>query len=157
MANDYDFSMDYQGLDELERDMERAMKLFPDECRRNLEEQGNEFRTMARQEYRKATTRRTGNLTRGFYISPVMGLGLNQFIEFCAEGNGRRRPNPHFHLIENGHKIVLPYSWDNVGGDQRGFVPGVKLIPKLRAKFEPVFRAAAERTIDKILKGSGLT
>jgi hypothetical protein len=158
-----DTEFSFKGLKEIEDDMKKVVEAYPVECRAALDEQGKAFRKFAAREYKKET-RTARTLTKGFSVSKPKGFGMDMYVEFSAETGG----NPHFHLIENGHEIILPYwtqRWagnhkvrvkNRAGGDHRGFVPGVHAIPKIRNKYAPVFIAAAEAMIDRLLKKGDL-
>jgi hypothetical protein len=157
MANT-DFSI--KGLKEIEDDMKKVVEAYPIDCQATLIEQGKAFKKFAASEY-KGEARTAKNLTKGFTVSPPEGAGVDMYVSFSAESG---KKNPHWHLIENGHEIVMPF-WkskrkrirNRAGGENRGFVPGAHAMPKIREKYFPVFIAAAEELIDRLLKKGDMT
>jgi hypothetical protein len=156
-----DTTFDIRGLDELAGDIAKATKLWPDEMRRSLDEQGKRFAKFARKEYKGLVKKHTGNITKGFSASHPIGVASDMQVNFRAEAGKR---NPHFHLIENGHELYRPWYKSRKlkikysdGGERLGFVPGKHAMPKIADEYAPEFYKATEETVEKILRECDLT
>lgn len=151
----YDFEL--KGVDELIEGLEKAAAINKDELEKGMKGAMRHFRNSLKKLVWEKVKKHTGNLTSGFWNSKVKGTGMNIEIDFSAETT---RKNPHWHLIENGHDIRIPETRNGVrrrrGGEVVGFKPGIKVMPKARAQFEPKFVADMEKARDRILKKAGL-
>lgn len=150
-----DISLD--GVDELVADLERAVKLHPDAAEKGLRRSAFRFKAFLAKIVKSKVKEHTGNLTKGFWVSPVKGFRMDMEVDFSAE---TKKKNPHFHLIENGHDIILPLRRNGVkrkrGGEKVGYKPGIKVLPGARKSFEPKLEEDLAKVRDQILKEAGL-
>ncbi len=139
------------GFDELQDDLLRAVKLYPDKAMETLEHEGREFKKRVREITRSVTKEYTGNITKGFRISKAKGFGTEMYVEFSAEG----KKNPHFHLVENGHDA---YAGGRKGykGKKVGFVPGKHMVKKATLEYREKLPEALEKMRDEILREVGM-
>lgn len=151
----YDFEL--KGLTELIDDLDMAMDINQDEVEKGMKRSMFHFKNFTKKLVWTKVKEHTGNLTKGFWNSQIKGLGEDIEIDFAAEN---KKKNPHWHLIENGHDIRTPERKYGKrlksGGEIVGFKPGLKLMPKARAQFEPKYIADMEKVRDKVLKKAGL-
>ena len=147
------FTLSLNGLEELQTDMRRAVKLYPNKAEEALERSGKEFKQMVVKETKEAVKKKTGNLITGYKLDPVQGYGVNMEKNF-------RGTAPHFHLIENGHEKVLPKTRKGKklknGGKNVGFVPGRLMVYATRKKYTLIFPEKMKKVCDEILRESGL-
>lgn len=144
------------GLEELLDDLERATRLCPERAEKTLKRSGNRFKARVRKLAREQV-KTDENLTKGFLITGPKHTGNDIDIGFSAEG----KKNPHWHLIEDGHDIVLPYKRNGVhrtdGGEERGHVLGIKVIPQARNEHRGELEQDLRTMIDEILRETELT
>ena len=143
-----DFTFEISGLEELERDLTKAVKQCPEEAKETLKVLGREFRKTAYKNANRALNKhvrkegdKKGAIKRK-WDSKVVGdsVGMAALIWNSAR---------HFHLVENGHKLVR-------NGTTVGFVPGKHIMEKTREEYKEVVPERFERMIDDILKGCNL-
>lgn len=146
-----------EGMEELVEDFKKAIDLHPDAAEKGLRRSVFHFKRYVAKIVKTKVKEHTGNLTKGFWVSPVRGFRSDMEVDFSAE---TKKKNPHFHLIENGHDIVLPFKKNGIklsrGGETVGFKPGIKVLPGARKSFEPKLAEDLEKVRDKILKEAGL-
>ena len=146
MAEGIDFSID--GLEELQRDLEKAIKRCPVQAEETLKGIAKDFKASAK---RKANSElkaheRVGDqkkkaIKRKWGVKIVdESVGMTALVWNSAR---------HFHLVENGHNLVR-------GGRVVGFVPGKHIMEKTRNDYKEVVPERFEEMIDDILKGSDL-
>lgn len=146
MADSFKFSFD--GLEEFQHDLEKAIQKAPAQAEQTLLEVAKEFKASAK---RKANSElkhveREGD-DKKWAIKKRWGhkmvddrLGATVLVWNSA---------PHFHLVENGHNLVR-------GGQTIGFVPGKHIMEKTRHEYEDIVPERFEKMVDDILKESGL-
>lgn len=135
------------GMDELTESLKKAVQIYPDCAEQMLEEQMKVFRLKVKERYWQVVkAKRTGKLTRGFRVSKVRGFRENMEIDFMAES----KANPHFHLLENGHRLVKR------NGEQYGRIDGYHVVEKTRSDFGIVMVLATKQMVDDILEGGDL-
>lgn len=146
MAAGFEFKM--EGLEELQRDLEKAVKRAPVQAGETLEEIAKDFKADAKRranaelkphdregaQKRKAIKKKWGHRLIGDR------LGAAALVWNSAR---------HFHLIENGHNLVR-------NGQTIGFVEGKHIMEKTRKAYEDVVPERFEKMADDILKRSGL-
>lgn len=141
-----EFRFEFDGLEELEKDLGKAIKKAPEQAKEVLKQLGRDFRKSA---YRKANAElkphirgdKKGAIKRKWDSKVINdGVGATALIWNSAR---------HFHLIENGHNLVR-------GGRVVGFVPGKHIMEKTRNDYKDVVPERFEQMIDDILKGSDL-
>ncbi len=129
-----------------------AVRKYPDMAQAALENTGKIFkRDMVKETYH-AVEKRTGNLIKGYKLGRVEGFGSGMRINFYAEG----KKNPHFHLVEKGHKLVTPKTRKgNVlrnGGRNIGIVPGRLIVDKVKKDYDKKLVKEATEQLDCLLK-----
>lgn len=146
MAEGFEFSFD--GLEKLERDLEKAVTKAPLQAKKTLKKLAKEFKTSAaeRAETELNHLDRTGEDQKKAigekWGSKIVDdrLGMAALVWNSA---------PHFHLIENGHNLVR-------GGHVIGFVPGKHIMENTRNDYKDIVPERFEKMVDDILKESGL-
>lgn len=143
------------GLEELRADLERAARLCPERAGKTLKQSGNKFKKRV-QKLAREQVKTDENLTKGFLVTSPKCVGTEISVSFSAQG----KKNPHWHLIEDGHDLVRPYTRNGVrqknGGEQIGHVPGIKVIPKARNEHRSELEQDLTAMIDAILKETDL-
>lgn len=146
MADNFEFSFD--GLEEFQHALEKAIQKAPAQAEQTLLEVAKEFKASAK---RKANSelkhvKREGD-DKKWAIKRRWGhkqvddrLGATVLVWNSA---------PHFHLVENGHNLVR-------GGRVIGFVPGKHIMEKTRHEYEDIVPERFEKMIEDVLKESGL-
>lgn len=146
MANEFRF--DFDGLEELQRDLEKAIRKCPAQAEETLKDLAKDFKASAK---KKANSELKSHDREGDQkkkaISKKWGskvidesVGMTALIWNSAR---------HFHLIEQGHNIVR-------GGRIVGFVPGKHIMDKTRNDYKDKVPKSFEEMLDKILKESDL-
>lgn len=142
------FNFDVEGLEELERDLEKAIKKCPIYAGETLKELAKEFKNSAKKKANSELkhTKREGDnkkkaISRKWGHKLIdEGLGMTALIWNSAR---------HFHLVENGHQLVR-------GGRVIGFVPGKHIMEKTRNDYKDIVPERFEKMVDDILKESDL-
>lgn len=142
------FNFNIEGLEELERDLTKAIKQCPTQAKDTLNGLAKEFKTSAKKKANsemKAHERKGDQKKKAIRVkwgSKVIdeSVGMTALIWNSAR---------HFHLLENGHNIVR-------GGRVVGFVPGKHIMEKTRNDYKDVVPERFEQMVDDILKGSDL-
>ena len=146
MANSFEFS--FEGLEEFQHDLEKAIRKAPAQAEETLVELAKEFKKSAKKRAKSETkhTKREGDdkkwaIERKWGHKLVDdGLGAVVLVWNSA---------PHFHLVENGHQLVR-------GGQVIGFVPGKHIMEKTRNDYKDIVPERFEKMVDDILKESDL-
>lgn len=150
MASEFDF--DFDSFEELRSGFDQMAKKFPDYAENSLRKEGEEFKKAVKKEALQATDKHTGNLTKGFRLSPVRNVGGIIQQDFMAEG----QKNPHWHLIEKGHEIITPFTRKGKklknGGKVVGFVPGRRIIPKVLKAWGPKHEERLRHVLENLKK-----
>lgn len=151
-----ELKLEFDGLEELANDLKNTIDKYPDMADEVLKESGKKFVKHVKKEYKAKVKKHSGKLTKGMKLGNVQNYGSAASIDFYAEN----KKNPHFHLIENGHNLVTPKyrkgkRMEN-GGQIIGWVPGVKLMPKIRQEYGPVWQQDIERAAERMLKEENL-
>lgn len=137
-----------EGLEELQRDLETAIKKAPAQAEETLIKIAKEFKQAAKKkanselkphnregdQQKKAIKRKWGHKL----VDDNVGATVLVW-------NSAR----HFHLVENGHNLVK-------GGRIIGFVAGKHIMEKTRNEYENIVPQRFEQMVDDILKGSDL-
>lgn len=146
MAAGFDFNMD--GLEELERDLERAIRQAPVQAEETLTELAKEFKSSAKKKANAVLNphERTGNQKNKAIKRKWGHKILNENLGATALVWNSAR---HFHLIENGHNLVR-------GGRVVGFVPGKHIMEDTRSEYQDVIPERFEQMIDDVLGGCDL-
>lgn len=146
MAEGFDFSIN--GLEELQRDLEKAIQNCPAQAEETLKGLSKEFKNSAKKKANaelKAHEREGGDKKKA--IQAKWGTKIvNDNVGMTALVWNSAR---HFHLVENGHDLVR-------GGRVVGFVPGKHIMEKTRNDYKDIVPERFEQMADDILKGSDL-
>lgn len=153
-----------EGMDELQRSLKKMAKKYPYSAGNMLRKDAinvrKEIVKQVKEETKFDTESKQSLAKAGSYkISKVQGDGLQQYVEITAK-------SPHFHLVENGHNIIMPKSHgvrgekgvripnDNAG-EKAGFVQGKHIIDTVTSKHEREMPDIVEDMIDKLLEEVG--
>lgn len=134
-----DFQLDLNGLNELQQDLKRAIKIYPDKAQENLVILGKQFKSRAIKITRSAVKKHSGKLIKGYKLDPVIGFGINMQVDF-------RGAAPHFHLIENGHEQITK------NGRNVGFVAGRQIVKQCRDEYSAIVPIALAKMTAEILR-----
>ena len=106
------------GARELERDMNQFADDNYNESFNAMRRCGTQFKKELRSRVRKEV-KSDHLLTKGFWTSSPHGIkGSHLYVEFAGEDHS---VNPHWHLIEEGHRLLTPrYMGYNYIRDIRG-------------------------------------
>lgn len=146
MADSFEFS--FEGLEEFQRDLEKAIKKAPAQAEETLIELAKDFKKSAKKKAnaelktheRKEDQKKKAIRRKWGHKLVDDGLGAAALVWNSA---------PHFHLIENGHQLVR-------GGRVIGFVPGKHIMEKTRNEYEDIVPERFEKMVDDILRESDL-
>ena len=146
MANSFEFS--FEGLEEFQNDLEKAIKKAPAQAEETLVELAIEFKNSAKKKanaemktHKYAESQKRKAIRRKWGHKLVDdNLGAAVLIWNSAR---------HFHLVENGHQLVR-------GGLVIGFVPGKHIMEKTRSDYKDIVPERFEKMVDDILKESDL-
>lgn len=142
MADSFEFS--FEGLEEFERDLERAVRKAPVQAEETLVELAKEFKTSAKKKANAELKHiKRGEKDKKYAIKRKWGHKL------VDDGVGATvlvwNSAPHFHLVENGHNLVR-------GSRTVGFVPGKHIMERTRNEYKDIVPERFEKMIDDILK-----
>ncbi|MDE6984777.1 MAG: hypothetical protein K2O99_09655 [Lachnospiraceae bacterium] len=142
MAEGFEFRL--EGLEELERDLEKAVRKAPAQAEKTLVDLAKKFKKSAKKRAQtelKPHDRKSGQEKKA--ISARWGhklvgdsLGAAALVWNSA---------PHFHLIENGHQLVR-------NGRAIGFVEGKHIMEKTRNEYKDIVPEQFEKMVEDILK-----
>ena len=139
--------MDIDGLNELIGTFDELVKKYPDRAGDMLQKNAISLRKDVVEEVKKVTktegsSKRSLGKLSSYKISPVKGYGVNQFVEISAK-------SPHFHLVENGHQLII-------NGENRGFVQGKHMMATAVKKHQENMPESVSNMVDELLKEEGL-
>lgn len=139
-----------EGLEELERDLKKAVKKYPATMQEGLKSIAKDFK--------KSVKKRTpdGKNHKG---DAVTKLRKNYHIKMQDDGLISEavvyNDAPHAHLVEDGHQLVKGGKLSK-GGHVIGFVQGKHMMEKTRNEYKDIVPERFEKMIDDILKESDL-
>ena len=95
-----------EGIEELVEDFKKLARKYPDRAGELLHQEAKKIRKsvinrVKRDKDTKKKTKRSLTKASSYKIS-IHGYNEKQYVEISAK-------SPHFHLVEHGHNIVLPY------------------------------------------------
>ncbi|MCI9428493.1 MAG: HK97 gp10 family phage protein [Eubacterium sp.] len=146
MAEDFKFDID--GLEELQRDLEKAIRKAPAQAEETLLSIAKDFKASAKKRADTTLhhTKRTGD-------GKKKAIGKKWGHKLVDDSMGMAvmvwNSAPHFHLVENGHNLVR-------GGHVVGFVQGKRIMEKTRNEYQNIVPERFMEMLDDILQGSGL-
>lgn len=135
---------EFEGLDELERDLRDAIDMYPDEMRKELRKVAKDFK--------KSVLEKTpdGEHHRG---DPKKKLRKKFGIRTRKDGDQHialvYNSAPHFHLVERGHVVVRK-------GRAVGFAPGKHMMERTQNEYEDIVPERFRQICDEVLRGHGL-
>lgn len=143
-----EFEFEFEALEELEKDLTKAIKACPTKAEDTLKDIAKDFKKSAKKRANSELKphERTGG-DKNKAIKRKWGHKLvdeNMGATALVYNSAR-----HYHLIENGHNLVK-------GGQIIGFVPGKHIMEKTRNEYENIVPQRFEQMVDDILKGSDL-
>ena len=137
MSMELDF--DEKSYKELMQALEDVSKNCPDYIEKTL-----------KKEAKSAVEEHTGNLTKGFRLGSVQNVAGCYTIDFMAEG----KKNPHWHLIEKGHEMKIPYTRKGKrrsdGGQITGFIPGRQILRPVLKEWDKEHGKRVEETLERL-------
>lgn len=139
---------DIEGLEELQRDLEKAINKCPVQAAETLKGIAKDFKASAKKKANSElkTHEREGDQKKKSIKRKWGSKVLNENVGMTALVWNSAR---HFHLVENGHNIVR-------GGRVVGFVPGKHIMEKTRNDYKDVVPERFQQMVDDILKESDL-
>lgn len=143
-----EFEFEFEGLEELERDLTKAIKACPTKAEDTLKDIAKDFKKSAKKRANselKPHERAGGDKNKAIKRKWGHKLVDENMGATALVYNSAR----HYHLIENGHNLVK-------GGRIIGFVPGKHIMEKTRNEYENIVPQRFEQMVDDILKGSDL-
>jgi len=147
MAQGFEFEID--GLEELERDLTKAIRKCPEQAKETLKDLSKDFKKSAKKRANselKSHTREGNDKKKA--IKAKWGSRIvdeNAGMAALIWNSAR-----HFHLVENGHNMV------NKNGQTVGFVPGKHIMEKTRNDYKDTVPDRFQEMVDDILKGCDL-
>lgn len=161
---DSNFSFRMEGFEELAAELSRLSKKYPERSGELLKQEAKNFRKEVIKNVKKDThpnadNKRSLSKASQYKISQVQGFGDKQFVEISAK-------SPHFHLVEHGHEMIMPYTHgikgvkgavakNENGGQRVGFVEGKHMMDKARRTYEERLPEAIDRMVDELLSEGG--
>jgi hypothetical protein len=136
---------DFKGFDELQNSLKDAIKKYPDMAEDRLEVISKKFKNRVIEITHQAVKTHSGRFVKGFKLGKIRCYGMNMEKDF-------RGTAPHFHLIENGHRLT-DKNGKSVG---KGWVPGYQIVKQARDEYAEKLPAEMQGLIDDIVKECGL-
>jgi hypothetical protein len=140
-----DIDFDMKGFDELENSLKGAIKKYPDMAEDRLEDISRKFKNRVIKITHQAVETHSGRLVKGFKLGKIRGYGINMEKDF-------RGTAPHFHLIENGHRLT-DKDGKSIG---KGWVKGYQIVKQARDEYAEKMPEEMQGLIDDIVKECGL-
>lgn len=151
---------EYQDLIKSIEEMEKKYPDIANECMRKV---GNQFKKELKANVRKKLHHSKDDYARlmsGFRIR-VIGDGMETRALFYGES----RKSHDWHLVEDGHRLIEPYTKHTVHlkngvtftagtnpGREIKFIPGIKCVPLTCSTFGESFSNVANKVMDKYVK-----
>lgn len=153
-----------EGMDELQKSFKILAKKYPDKAGELLRKDAISVRKEIVKQVKKETkfdnkSKRSLAKAGSYKVSQVKGIGIQQYVEISAK-------SPHFHLVENGHNIIMPKSHGVKGekgvripndnpGENVGYVQGKHIIDTVARKHEREMPSIVENMVEKLLEEAG--
>lgn len=130
------FSID--GLDELQKDIQQLVMDYPDETNKQMRKFANEFKEDCNAKMPAEYKEGKRPIPKNWEVKNKQVLRVSIDAEI-------RNKAPHFHLVENGHNMV-------VRGQTVGFVPGKHYAERTREEWKEDFPDKVKDFVDEMLK-----
>lgn len=142
------FEFEIDGLEELERDLEKAIRKAPAQAEETLLGIAKDFKKSAK---KRADTELHHTKRKGDDIKKAIGKKWGHKLVDDSIGMTVMVWNsaPHFHLVENGHNLVR-------NGRTVDFVKGKHIMEKTRNDYQDIVPERFRKMIDDILQENGL-
>jgi hypothetical protein len=134
-----DTGFDLNGFSDLQENLQKAIKKYPDMGAERLENISKDFKKRVIQITKQSVDSHTGKLIRGFKLDKMRGFGVNMEKDF-------RGTAPHFHLIENGHNQVTK------DGRNVVWVPGRLIVKQARDEYADKMPQEMQKLIEDITR-----
>jgi hypothetical protein len=134
-----DTGFDLNGFSDLQENLQKAIKKYPDMGAERLENISKDFKKRVIQITKQSVDSHTGKLIRGFKLDKMRGFGVNMEKDY-------RGTAPHFHLIENGHNQVTK------DGRNVGWVPGRLIVKQARDEYADKMPQEMQKLIEDITR-----
>ena len=116
---------------------------FPKESKRMLSGVGGKARTIIRKKAREEVGKKSGNYLKSIKRGKVFKSKSDELTVRVFHNN---RIAPHYHLVENGHRIV------GKDGSEHGFKEGYHIFDKAHHAIDVEFGKILETEFDKMFK-----
>ncbi len=136
--------MTVTGLDDLQESLELAVHNYPDMAETSLKKMGNRLKREVIKQTRAVVKEHSKKLVKGYKVGRVQGYGMGMYVEFSGTA-------PHFHLVENGHRLI------GSNGEDKGYVQGKHMVATVAASYDTTMGAELEKMTDTILRVCGLS
>jgi hypothetical protein len=138
-------------------DLQEMFNVMPEYEETLIERVGERFKKDLREDVR-SSVKSDRKLTKGFWTELRFTSKLNAYVQFGGE---KSKVNPHWHLIEHGHKIVRPdrNMWGKPytdAGDHLGEVQGIEAVAKMTDKYYDIMEEAAYDVINQAANDGNL-
>jgi len=139
-----EFGFEIEGLEELERDLEKAIRKCPVQAKETLKGLAKEFKQSAKKRAKSEikSHEREGDDRKKAIKAKWGSKIIDENVGMAALIWNSAR---HFHLVENGHSLVR-------GGRVVGFVPGKHIMEKTRNDYKDTVPERFREMVDDILK-----
>jgi len=130
-------------LEDLEKEVLKLAKKYPNETKKFLQKQGNKLKGVAKKIAKSKVKVKTGNYMRGFK--------RGRYYKYNGEDDCIRVYNymPHAHLIEKGHIIK------DRTGKEHGFKKGYFVLEQAHKDYYDEFVNSTEGFVDEVIKNGG--
>lgn len=168
-----EFGFELKGIDEFAADIERCLKEYPEEASRKVYNLAGKFTKDVNEKF--PSNYETGK--RSLPRSWKRERERTMFTGYTIRVNVSNK-SPHFHLVENGHEMVItPIAYaihaNRKSGskaskkrkrikeakfkkEHRGFVPGKHYCEKTRNEWQEKYPEEIEKFLNKMLKDRNL-
>ena len=146
----------FQGLTEFEEKLKMVINKYPIETEKELSKLGKILKTTAIEKTQERVKVHTGKLLKSYKLSKVkVSIRGTSYVTL-------KDTAPHFHLIENGHKIVTNRGSNNFTpkgkrrvskGVQVGFVEGKHMLEDSTKELDQGMQAELEEWVEGLIGG----
>lgn len=170
-------AFEFVGLDELRNDVQKLLNTYPSETEAELEKVSNDFKKDVNKKFPHKGKTGKRSVAKSWKKTKLKGQfsGMTTGVELSNTA-------PHFHLVENGHQLIIdpehyaaiksgskisPKAKNKTTGNKRksrstqmthlGFVQGKHYCEKTRNEWDNgEFAERVEKHVDKLLKKHSL-